>query len=117
MIKKILCVLCVLISARVCFHYYQLYSQTIDIVMKIDDYIDKKGGFPKEISSVFGQEYTIQDEMFQFNGIKFKFFYGYNDYANGYILVVDQWYMPNVIYFFNERRIEFNSNLYSARGL
>lgn len=117
MIKKILCVLCIVISARVCFHYYQLYSQVIEIVTKIDNYIEKEGKFPKDISYIFDEGYTIKDEMFKFDSIKFKFFYGYNDYANGYILVIDQWYMPNVIYFFNERRIDSNSDLYSIRGL
>lgn len=117
MIKKLLSILCIAIIFKYGTHYYQLYSQMKGIVSKIDHYVKINGFFPKDISDVLTGDYIVVDEMFQFKGMRFKFFYGYNTYGNGYILVIDKWYKPNVIYFFHDKRIEFNSELYSIREL
>lgn len=117
MTKKLLLIICMVIILKCSIHYYQLYSQMKDIVVRINYYVEKNGFFPKEISDVLTGNYIVVDEMFQFEDMKFKFFYGYNAYANGYILVIDKWYSPNVIYFFYDKKVEFNSELYSIRGL
>lgn len=85
--------------------------------MEVERYVTYNGNFPEHINSVLNKEYVVIGEMFKFDGMKFKIFYEYNHYANGYVLVIDSWSPPNIIYIFNEKRVDFNSDLYSVRGL
>lgn len=115
--KKILFIIVFLVIGGVLKYYYEMYLQAIYIKNEILLFDRIHGCYPSNPNDFIKSSYLVSGEMYKYDGMKFKFYYEYSDYLNDYIIVINSYYPPNLIYFFKTDKFDFNSTLYSDLGL
>lgn len=101
--------------------YHIQLKQRADIILNaMELYKEKNGAYPKDLSCCFKLKVSKTKEMEEFlfdNDDSLAFIYMRDAILDDYLLILGDYYPPNLIYIFKTGEFDFNSTIISDFGL